>query len=175
ILSRCRMISFQPLGEGHVKALLMREKGMPEAAAGLVARMTGGRVGQALDADPEDISAKRNDFLRILEAITGKGASAVLGEAEKAAKDESRLEDFIFFGTMWFRDILILSVGGDPGLAYNEDIVGLLWEWAGRLSPYRCEEALMLLRQAGQSLDRTFNRRFLAEELFFRFKEEVLA
>jgi hypothetical protein len=42
------------------------------------------------------------------------------------------------------------------------------------MTPYRCEEALTLLRETGRALERTFNRRLVAEDLFFRLREEVL-
>ena len=174
ILSRCRSVSYQPLKEDLVAGLLM-EKGIPAADASLVARMTGGRVGEALSADATELRDRRKAFLKTLGAITEKGPTAVLKAAEEAAKEADGLPEFVFFGTMWFRDLLVILVGGDARTAYNVDIMDKLNGWAGRISPARCENALLLLKQAGRSLERTFNRRLLAEDLFFRLREETSA
>jgi len=175
ILSRCRAISFQPLNEELVAGLLVREKGMAGGDASFVARMTGGRVGAALAADPSDLSTRRGGFLDTIGSLPEKGYADVLKAAEEAAKDEGMLGDLVFFGTLWFRDLLLILVGGDAGLAYNKDLDDELMRWAETVTPNRCEEALVLLREAGRALERTYNRRLLAEDLFFRLREEARA
>lgn len=175
ILSRCRAVPFQPLKEELVAGLLVSIKGMAKGDASFVARMTGGRVGEALETDAKDMFGRRKASLKLLDLIAGKGNAGVLKEAEAAAKKEGGLEDFVFFGSMWFRDVMVILVGGGAALAYNRDAMDELSAWAGRLTPYRCEEAIGLLKQAGRELERTFNRRLLAEDLFFRLKEEALS
>jgi DNA polymerase-3 subunit delta' len=175
ILSRCRAVPFQPLKEELVAGLLADLKGMPPADAAFVARMTGGRVGEALEADAKDLAGRRKSCVKLLDLLAGKGSAVVLKEAESAAKKEGGLEDIVFFGSMWFRDVMVILLGGGAALAYNRDAMDELSAWAGRLTPYRCEEALTLLKQAGRELERTFNRRLLAEDLFFRLKEEALS
>ncbi len=174
ILSRCRAIAFQPLEEGVVAKILVEKKGLSPGEASLVARMTGGRVGDALEADPKDLAERRDDFIKTLAGLAGSGPSGVLGAAEAAAK-EGGLEEFVFFGSMWFRDLLVILVGGGPGLAYNRDIIEELSRWAAGMTAYRCEEALGMLKGLSRALEHTYNRRLLAEDLFFRLKEEVLA
>lgn len=175
ILSRCRSVSFQPLPEGLVAGFLMGRKGMEEGDASLVARLTGGRIGAALAEDAETLAGRRGDFLKQMVRVAEKGHADLVKDAEAAAKKDGALEDFVAFGTLWFRDLLVILVGGGAGLAYNRDMGGELARWAGMTTPYRCEEALGLLRQAGRSLEKTINRRLLAEDLFFRMKEEALA
>ena len=174
IHSRSRSISFQPLGEGLVAGLLMDRAGMSRADAEFVARMSGGRVGSALAADPAELMSRRAGFVKMLGGLASVGYGHALKEAEGLAKKEGAAEDFVFFGTTWFRDLLVILVGGRPGLAYNTDIGDELARWSGVMTAYRCEEALALLKEAGLALERTFNRRLLAEDLFFRLKEEVL-
>ncbi len=175
ILSRCRAVSFQPLREGLVSGLLARERGLSETEAALVARMTGGRVGAALSSEPSDLAQRRAWFLKVAGSLPDKGYADVLKDAEEAAGEGGRLEDFVRFGTLWFRDLLVILVGGGVGLAYNRDMADELSRWAETTTPYRCEEALERLRDAGRALERTYNRRILAEDLFFRLKEGALA
>jgi len=175
ILSRCRSISFQPLGEGLVAGLLEKEKGMPEADARFVARMTGGRVGDALASDPADMAVRRKDSIDTLKKLLAAPGPAVLKKAEEAAKKDSWLEDFVFFGTLWYRDVLVLMVGGDASLAYNSDMADELEGFAGAMTARGAEVALACLQETGRAFGRTYNRRILAEDLFFRLKEEAQA
>ncbi|HEY3347009.1 MAG TPA: hypothetical protein VGK71_05245, partial [Nitrospirota bacterium] len=157
-----------------VAGILMGKRGLSEKDALLIARMTGGRVGDALSADAADLGERRAAFLKVLGEIAAKPPSAVLRHAEAVAKEDSGLEDFTFFGTLWFRDLLVILVGGGEELAYNRDMADELGRWTAGMTPYRCEEALTLLRETGRALERTFNRRLVAEDLFFRLREEVL-
>ncbi len=175
ILSRCRSISFQPLREELVAGLLQKRLGMAAPDASLVARLTGGRVGEALVSDPKDLSERRGSVVELLSSLAKDGPSAVLARAESVAKAEGGLEDLVYFGSMWFRDMLVILVGGGQGFAYNSDMAAELSAWAGRMSQSRLEEGMSMLSQTGRALERTFNRRLMAEDLFFRLKEEVLA
>ena len=171
ILSRCRAVSFSPLSPEIVAGIVAERNGLTEDAARFVARMTGGRVGEALSTDAADLSARRQDVLKTLSALFTKGPSALIKEAEEAAKAEGGLEDFVFFASAWFRDIMVILLGADAGLTYNNDIADELSRWADGFTPDGCEEALRMLSQAGRELERTFNRRLLAEDLFFRLRE----
>jgi DNA polymerase-3 subunit delta' len=174
ILSRCRTMSFQPLKAGLVAGLLVDRKGMSEGDAYFAARMTGGRVGAALEVEPDALRERRSHALDMLSSLSDAGPDKVVKLAEEFAKDKAGLEDVVFFGTLWFRDLLVILVGGDAALAYNTDIMDKVDAWAARMTAYRAESALTLLKETGRALERTFNRRFLAEDLFFRLKEEAL-
>jgi len=174
ILSRCRAVSFQPLKPGLVAGLLAKSKGLTEGDAFFVASMTGGRVGAALEADPGELRQRRDAALGAFKAIAVAGTHGVIKQAEGAAKDKGLIEDMVLFGTLWFRDIMVILVGGPPALAYNTDMMGELDGWAAGMTAYDAESALRLLGETGRALERTFNRRLLAEDLFFRLKEEAL-
>ena len=90
------------------------------------------------------------------------------------AAEEGVLEDLVVFGSAWFRDIMILSAGAKESLAINRDLTSELRIWVGRIGGWRSEEAISLLGQTGRALERTFNRRLMAEDLFLRLRREVL-
>lgn len=175
IISRCRSVGFAPLGESDVARALAGMRGMDDDDSRLVARMSGGRLGAALDTDPGELRKRRAGFLDIMGVLDGGGDAALLKKAEALSKSDGELEDLVFFGTLWFRDVMVILVGGSAEMAYNGDMLDELSRWAGRMSPGRCEGALELLGRLGRSLERTFNRRLLAEETLFRVREDVLA
>jgi len=175
IHSRCRSIGFSPLGEADVTGALVVMHGMDERDARLVAKMTGGRLGAALGSDPEELRQRRGSFIQLLGLLAEGGDARLLKKAEEVSKTEGALDDLVFFGTLWFRDVVVILLGGAPEMTYNGDILDELEVWAERLSLARCEGALALLSSLGRSLERTYNRRLLAEETFIRVREEVLA
>jgi DNA polymerase III subunit delta' len=175
IHSRCRSIGFAPLGEPDVAAALVSMRGMQEGDARLIAKMTGGRLGLALGTDADELRQRRGSFIGLLGQLAEGGDARLLKRAEEASKTDGALEDLVFFGTLWFRDVVVILLGGGAELTYNDDMLDELEAWADRLSLSRCEDAIGLLSALGRSLERTFNRRLLAEETFLRVREEVLA
>lgn len=175
IMSRSRAVGFAPLPEKDVASALAAKKGMPLPDAMFVARMTGGRLGAALEAEPSELAARRGSFLELLDLIAAYDDAKLLAKAEELSKTDDGLEDVVFFGTLWFRDLLVILVGGSVEIAYNGDIVDELYAWASMTTAYGCELALDMLGGAGRSLERTYNRRLMAEDLFFRIREDVLA
>lgn len=175
IHSRCRSVVFSPLPVDDVAAALAAKTGMSGADASFVARMTGGRLGAAIAAEPAELRARREEFLALMDTLASGGDTDVLNKAEELSKSEYGLADTVFFGRLWFRDLLIILVGGDTELAYNKDMLGELSAWADTVSAYRCENALVMLGETGAALERTFNRRLMAEDLLFRMREETLA
>ncbi len=175
IISRCRSVGFAPLGEADVARALTEMRSMDGGDALMVARMSGGRLGSALDTDPEELRKRRAAFLDVLGLLDGGGDAALLKKAEALSKADGELENLVFFGSLWFRDLMVILVGGSAGMTYNGDMVDELSRWADQISLGGCENALELLAGLGRSLERTFNRRLLAEETLFRVREDVLA
>jgi len=173
IISRTRAIGFQPLSDETVKSALVEMRGMKEDDAGLVARMSMGRLGTALEADPKQLRKDRKQFLDTLGKVTQEGYAALLAQAEKVAKDTERFRSFIYQGTMFFRDITVVWMSGDYGLAYNSDIQDELAGWSKRVGPDGSGTAVRLLERAAYSLEKTYNNRMAAEELFIGIREDA--
>jgi len=174
IISRCRAVSFQPLNVELTARLLIERSGASEHDAYFVARMTGGRAGAALAAEPGDLAERRSTALGLISFLEGATYTALFNKAEETAKKESGLEDLVYYGALWFRDILVLLSGGDASLAYNQDKMDELGVWASRMTAGQAESALVLLTETGRSLEKTFNRRLVTEDLFLRLREDAL-
>jgi len=173
IVSRTRAIGFQPLPDGVVMSALMEMRGMDESDAGLVSKLSMGRLGTALEADPKQIRKDRKRFLDTLEKVAGDGWSALLNQAEKVAKDTDRFRSFIEMGRLFFRDLAVVWMSGDYGVTYNSDIPDVLSEWNERIGPDGSRTAVDLLERAAYSLDRPHNNRMAAEELFTGIREDA--
>src|SRR5438270_9920961 len=59
IRSRCQEIRFAPLALDQVEAAVRRQRGLPQQDIRFLAVISGGRLGLALEADPETLRAER--------------------------------------------------------------------------------------------------------------------
>src|SRR3989442_3006840 len=66
IRSRCQEIRFAPLAQDQVEAAVRRQRRLSEHDTHFLAVISGGRLGLALEADPEALRAERAAFLRLV-------------------------------------------------------------------------------------------------------------
>jgi DNA polymerase-3 subunit delta' len=174
IISRTRAIGFQPLPDAVVQKALVEQKGMKASDAELVAKVSMGRLGQALDTDPKQIRKDRKRFLDTLDKVDEGGYADIIGLAERVAKDIDKLRSFVVQGRLFFRDIQVVWMSGDYQYAYYGDAPDDIARWSERFGPDGAEAAMRLIENAAFALDKTYNNRMAAEELFLGIKEDAL-
>ncbi len=117
LLSRCHKVRCSPQGIARTAEALQKE-GLDSAAARMLAISSGGRLGIALQFHRTGRLAKRNAALdQILEARKKKDLENPF--PPKTSRDE--IEEYVEWYAGWCRDLLVLSVGGDPSLVIHQD------------------------------------------------------
>ena len=116
IVSRCQIIPLRPVPQAEVKGFLQMH-GADEDRATLLARLSSGRIGWALDAlKNEGIMQERDDMLNMLnEAVYGNRVRRfeIAGDLEKIArKDNSAMRYLLETWQTYWRDILLMTQGG---------------------------------------------------------------
>jgi DNA polymerase III subunit delta' len=66
IISRCRHMRFNPLPAAAIARFLVEQKGIDEQKSGLLAGLSGGSIGRALELDQEDVVAYRAEIMQLL-------------------------------------------------------------------------------------------------------------
>lgn len=113
IKSRCQSLPLKPASTAIVEGILLEKGASPEQAT-LIARLSSGRVGWALEALHNDgVLQEREDALNMLsEALRGNRASR-FGVAEKladvASKDKDALRYLLEMWQSYWRDALLLK------------------------------------------------------------------
>ena len=159
IKSRCRVLSFLPISQLDIEKAL-RDKGMDDDKAKIVSLFSRGNLDQALEADWEEVAARRQaawDMFRAL--LRRQGASPFLDSyaflKRKDAQEElpQVLEAFSAFG----RDLIVLKEGGDPRLLLNPDYEALLRQESQALSLGQALEFLTRVDAVLTGLDKSLN------------------
>lgn len=116
IASRCQIIPLRPVPQIEVKEFLQMH-GADEDRATLLARLSSGRMGWALNAlQDETIMQEREDMLTMLnEAVYSNRVRRfeIAGELEKIArKDNTAMRYLLETWQTYWRDILLMTQGG---------------------------------------------------------------
>jgi DNA polymerase-3 subunit delta' len=169
IVSRCQVLLMRPLPVASVESALL-ERGAPPAQAALLAHLSGGRIGWALQAATDQgVLAERQAQLEEMLALLAapprdrRQYAEVLGKRGRLAV-AATLE----LWQTWWRDVLLAASRAQAPLA-NVDYGERIQHLAERLEPARVHTFLQALRATGHALERNGNARLALEVLMFDF------
>ncbi len=164
IVSRCQSYYLRPVPAEELAGYLEKEKGLTADQAALVARISSGLPGYALELAADQSLDERIAEARTLAYNLAVGRNPIhhlLGWAEQLAlKDD--LIPVLELLAMIYRDGLMQNLcrSGDRLRPRDEPLI-----WLERIMPGDLEEAILLLNQAVYELAATnVNRRLLLEK-----------
>ena len=169
IRSRCQEIRFAPLALDVVDAAVRRRRGLTEKDARFLAIVSGGRLGMALEADPEALRAERAEFLRLVSPETMESISGLLSVCETVGKSD-RAEASLGWLAAWFRDLVIVKVGGDCARLLNADRLEELEALAARLKVETIADLAAYVESMHRGLERNLNKQLMLEGLLLRLR-----
>jgi DNA polymerase-3 subunit delta' len=173
ITSRCQLIPLRPVPQATVKQILLNE-GASEEYASLLAPLSSGRVGWALNAlHDESVMIERNDMLnRLHEAIQGNRAVRfkIAEDLDKVAKkDKQAMELLLEQWQSYWRDILLLAEDSHIKPC-NIDRKIELQQVVQMIQPKDALKALQATRKLlGETLKTNANIRMAFEVLFLDY------
>jgi DNA polymerase-3 subunit delta' len=122
IVSRCHKLAFAPLPSALIIRELESQRGLSRSQAALVAALSGGSLGQALDLDPAKLVRQRDQVLSDLAQLNQGSADAVLEWAQRLTKNRPDLENFLLLAQLWYRDLLLAHFQAPAGLLAHQDL-----------------------------------------------------
>ena len=126
VVSRCHKLAFAPLAAPLVARELMKRRGLPPARAALLAALSGGSLGRALNLDPEELLAQRRQVLADLARLAEGSAAGVLDWAQRLAKNRAELDSFLLMAQLWYRDLLLAHYRAPAPLLAHQDLASEL-------------------------------------------------
>lgn len=172
IRSRAQTIPLRPAPLEAIKGTLI-ERGCDEGRADLVARLSGGRVGWALNASRDDqLLARRQETLDSLRAIVDGGRLARIKSAEQLSKsvagDKGAMRNILEVWLTYWRDVLLQS-HDCPVKPFNSDRADEIRSLALRIDAESVRAALQATRRTMDALATNANLRLALDALFLDY------
>jgi DNA polymerase-3 subunit delta' len=123
IVSRCHRLILAPLPLALIAGELMRRRGLAPPQAALVAALSRGSLGRALNADLHDLLRQRQQVLADLAQLTHGSTTAMLDWAQRLAKNRGDLETFLAMARLWCRDVLLCHFQAPAHLLTHQDLL----------------------------------------------------
>lgn len=170
ILSRCQVLNLRPLPTEQVTKVLKSQFDNDAKQLELIARLSGGRVGWAIDAAtyPEALDA-RNQAIELLSTLLAMPTRVErFKQAELLSKNKEQLQLILEYWITFWRDIMLLA-GGSSSVVINVDYAERLNQLAQKLDYGEAFQALQHTRETMKQLSQNANTRLAIEVLLLRY------
>jgi DNA polymerase III subunit delta' len=162
--SRCLRLSFGPLPPGLVARYLVSEKAMKPEHAELLAALSMGSLGAALEMDDEELWQRRQGWVGILSSLTVGDYRRAMEAAEALAASREEALKFFEWVESWYRDLLIHAVRRDVVGVVNLDMLPELQRQAAQAALERILSLAAAAAGAAKKVQRNLNRRMVLEQ-----------
>ena len=165
IVSRCQVLNLRPLAIETVQRALQERWGVDAERAELLARLSGGRLGWAVEASQNDtILDQRERHLNEMMELLSQGRVERLEYAQQLSRNPEAASELLHLWLSWWRDLL-LTIGGSSVGIINIDREGTLKSQAQRYSLGQARDFVEALRAAIWRLEHNANTRLTLEVL----------
>jgi DNA polymerase-3 subunit delta' len=188
LVSRCVLFRIPPLPRADILKALSEARGMEGPAAELLAGLSGGALGRALNIDPdlagsmraglENVFKRPKGPLRLAEAMRLSASMSSDYDSMKAPSaegDASPASDWLDLADLsvrlWWRDAAVLGASGDEALLDGPPPSPALKRFAGELDP----AGLPAFEEACARLKDGLGRFIRSDLLFDSFWSSVVA
>ncbi|OAT86122.1 DNA polymerase III subunit delta' [Desulfotomaculum copahuensis] len=172
VVSRCQDYFFRVLPLPLVMAVVQRETGLDPEAAALVAALSGGSPGRALElaAGGEPLE-QRARALALAAALPGAGAAVACRQAAALAAEKGTAAAFLEILLVWYRDLLLWLETSSGELLVNRDCQAQVRREAARFTSGRLIQMLGQIERTRRLLTAGVNTRLALEVLFLQLAE----
>jgi DNA polymerase-3 subunit delta' len=169
ISSRCQRVELRPLPVRTVREALIADHHIPPDRADLLARLSGGCPGWAVQAlSDEAVLADRDqrlaDFARLCSAGTHERLAYAAGLAGLFSKGRDQVADTLFAWLQWWRDVMLIKCGSSRWIV-NADQEEVLRRQAERNTPDTIRTFMRGITRTARDLERNANPRLALEVL----------
>ena len=174
IVSRCQVLSLRALPLSLVKETLVSHWGTDPTQADLLAHLSGGRLGWAVQAlEDEMLLTRRAEHLDNLGSLLSEGRVDRLAYAATLSRDPALAREVLALWLSWWRDVLLL-VSGSRVSVTNIDQATVLRQQASRVTLRQAQRMVTQLQFVTKSLDQNVNLRLALEVLLLSLPSALL-
>ena len=168
IISRCRHIRFNPLSSNIIAQFLINRMGMEEQKALLLAGLSGGSIGRALELNNEDVIAYRTGTFELLASTRNSEPFSLITFASFLAQDKKGIKMGLDILSSCFRDALVFKETRKAQILINQDKSPFIAAMAARLSSEQILQNIKLIEKAGETIEHNGNKSLTLETMAFK-------
>jgi len=168
ILSRCRHVRMNPLSAETVARFLIEQKQMDSAKASLLASLSAGSIGQALELDSQDMIAFRAELSRLLTAAGQGDPLGLLSLASFLGQDKKEIKQGLKILNTYFRDALVYKETAQASLIINADDLPVVSRLAERLNGGQILQNIALVEKSNETIEMNVNKSLTLEAMAFK-------
>jgi DNA polymerase-3 subunit delta' len=166
IRSRCEVIALRPLSTKLIQESLVERWQVEPERAELLAQLSGGRLGWAVQAIADDgqLLERRAQRLEELSQLLTSSRTVRFAYAEALVRDREALKETLDLWLSWWRDVLLLASNATTTPINRDHLVGLK-RTADALGPDSAAKAVESIQRTVSLLPRNINARLALEVL----------
>ena len=171
IRSRCQMLRFAPITFGEIENYLLKTKQFTPADAALLAKLSSGKLGRALETDLDKFRQQRGAMLKVLESILlNENRAELLRIAEDMndAKNKNDFEARLDILQTLIHDIWAMRNNADEKIQINVDLARDLQKLTERADSRRLSAWLSEIETLREQLAVNLNRKIATDALFMQ-------
>jgi len=171
IRSRCQTLRFAPIDQAEIENYLLKTKQFAPADAALLAKLSSGKLGRALETDLSKFREQRDAMLKVLESIllTENRAELLrIGEEMNDAKNKGDFELQLNVLQTLIHDIWAMRNNADNKILINVDLARDLQKLAERADSRRLSAWLSEIETLREQLAVNLNRKIATDALFMQ-------
>ncbi len=165
IRSRSQRLNFAPLSIAEMESYLAKTTPRATPDTQLLARLTGGRIGQATAIDLSEYRRERREILELLELLaTGNNKYRLVKAAEHYGKQEREaFERMLKLLLHLLRDVFLVAANSSQANIVNTDVMDRLQSLAEKIGLARLMEWIGKFDELRRNLHININRQVATE------------
>jgi DNA polymerase-3 subunit delta' len=172
IISRCIVLNVKPVRERDVLDYLMNELKLPKEKADFCMDFAQGNLGKAIRlATSEEYNKIKEDVVDILRKINDMSVDDVVFAVKNMSNYKLKVGDYIDLMMMWYRDILMLKVTGNPGRLMFKEYYSDIKNQSAHISYEGIENVLKAMDKAKIRLEANVSFEVTMELMLLTMKE----
>ena len=171
IRSRCQTIRFAPLEAQEIQSKILKGEKISPVDAELIARLSEGSIGRALDFDLERFRTRRETMFKALESLAGKPDHLSLlkiGEEMNDAKNKDDYEFYLEILQTLIHDVWAFRHAADEKTLVNVDLRAPLAKLSESADSRRLARWLGEIETLRETLAVNVNRKIATDALFMQ-------
>ena len=168
IISRCQHMRFNPLRFDTVAKFLVDRIGMDDQRALLLAGLSGGSLGHAMELNEDDIVVYRTELIKLLSITQRNDPFSLINFASFLGQGKKEIKQGLNILSTIFRDALVFKETQKNEMLVNQDNSSFISIQAARLSGGQILQNIALVERAGETIDQNVNKSLTLETMAFK-------